>query len=153
MALYLVQHGKALSKEVDSGKSLSDEGKSEVRHIAQVARSYLVKPAEIRHSGKKRAIQTAEIFASLLDPPGGIKEMAGIKALDDPITLAQELKNDDDLMLVSHLPFLEKLTSVLVAGLPEVRVVKFQNGGIVCLDKDEDDKSWFIGWTLMPHIG
>ncbi len=154
MALYLVQHGKALSKEVDPEKSLSDEGKSEVRRIAEVACSYLVKPAEIRHSGKKRSLQTAEIFDSILEPPGGVNEMAGIRALDDPMSLAQQLNNGDNLMLVSHLPFLEKLTSGLVAGLPEIRVVKLQNGGIVCLDKDqEDDNSWFIKWTLMPHIG
>ncbi len=153
MALYLVQHGKALSKDVDPEKGLSDEGKGEVRHIAEVACGYLVKPALIKHSGKKRARQTAEIFASILGPVGGIKEMDGINALDDPMALAVNLKSEDNLMLVSHLPFLEKLTSGLVAGLPEIGVIKFQNGGIVRLDRGEDNNFWYIRWTLMPHIG
>lgn len=152
MALYLVQHGKAMTKEMDPEKGLSEEGRSEVQRIAEVASRYGIKPSEIRHSGKKRARQTAEIFASILEPDGEVEEMAGLKALDDPMALAPDLDNGDNLMLVSHLPFLEKLTSGLVAGLPEVKVFKFQNGGIVCLDRDEDN-SWFIRWTLMPRIG
>ncbi|MFP3984142.1 MAG: phosphohistidine phosphatase SixA [Desulfurivibrionaceae bacterium] len=152
MALYLVQHGKAMTKETDPEKGLSEEGRSEVQRIAEVASRYGIKPSGIRHSGKKRARQTAEIFASILEPAGGVQEMAGLKALDDPMSLAPDLDNGDNLMLVSHLPFLEKLTSALVVGLPEVKVFKFQNGGIVCLDKDEDD-SWLIRWALMPRIG
>ncbi|MFO7760553.1 MAG: phosphohistidine phosphatase SixA [Thermodesulfobacteriota bacterium] len=153
MALYLVQHGKALSKEIDPEKGLSDEGKVEVRHIAEVACRYCVRPAKIRHSGKKRAHQTADIFASVLEPSGGVQKMAGINALDNPMALAPDLQSGDNIMLVSHLPFLEKLTSGLTAGLPEIRVFKFQNGGIVCLDREEDDSSWFIRWSLMPKIG
>jgi phosphohistidine phosphatase len=68
MAVYFVQHGKSLSKDIDPERGLSDEGRAEVGHIAKVARDYGVHVAEIRHSGKKRAQQTAEIFASALKP-------------------------------------------------------------------------------------
>jgi len=37
MALYLVQHGKSLPKDVDPDQGLSDEGKSEVQRIVGVA--------------------------------------------------------------------------------------------------------------------
>jgi phosphohistidine phosphatase len=56
-------------------------------------------------------------------------------------------------MLVGHLPFMEKLTSYLVTGNADKTVFKFQNGGIVCLEEDVAKNSWFIKWTLMPHIG
>jgi phosphohistidine phosphatase len=51
------------------------------------------------------------------------------------------------------LPFMEKLTSYLVVGSDEYPIFKFQNGGIVCLDKEPDSKRWIIKWTLMPNIG
>lgn len=34
-----------------------------------------------------------------------------------------------------------------------VQLFKFQNGGIVCLEKDPSRDGWIIKWTLMPHIG
>ena len=56
MALYLAQHGKSLSKDVDPDQGLSDEGKADVRRIADVASGYGVTVSRIAHSGKKRGI-------------------------------------------------------------------------------------------------
>jgi phosphohistidine phosphatase len=55
-------------------------------------------------------------------------------------------------MLVGHLPFMERLAAYLVTGSWERRIIKFQNGGIVCLDKESETGGWFIKWTLMPNI-
>lgn len=55
-------------------------------------------------------------------------------------------------MLVGHLPFMERLTSTLITGSSERLVFKFQNGGIVCLDREADQPAWFIKWALMPKI-
>jgi len=56
-------------------------------------------------------------------------------------------------MLVGHLPFMEKLVSYLVADSPDrPPVVRFQNGGIVCLGRDLKSDAWFIKWTLFPQI-
>ena len=40
MALYSVQHGKCLAKDVDPEKGLSEEGLSEVQRICEVAAGY-----------------------------------------------------------------------------------------------------------------
>jgi phosphohistidine phosphatase len=49
---------------------------------------------------------------------------------------------------------MERLTTYLTTGSAKgAAVLKFQNGGIVCLDQDPDNHTWFIKWTLMPHIG
>lgn len=153
MALFLVQHGKNLKKDVDPGQPLSDEGVSEVKRIAQTASNYNVQVDEIRHSGKQRALQTAEIFADYLQAPGGIHEMEGIKALDDVAPIAETIEANKNIMLVGHLPFMERLTSYLTAGNQDITVMKFQNGGIVCLDQLDDSGDWAIKWTLMPNIG
>ena len=152
MSLYLVQHGKANKKEIDPEKGLSDEGIKDVRRIADVARGYGIHISCIKHSGKKRALQTAEIFASIIGAENGIKEIAGINPKDDVIAFAEDADLVDDLMVVGHLPFMERLAAYLVIGSIERPVFKFQNGGIVCLEKNSDIGSWVIKWTLMPRI-
>ncbi len=153
MALYLVQHGKSLPEELDPERGLSPEGIAEVSRIAEVAGSYGVRPASIRHSGKKRARQSAEIFAEALLPGREVEQMAGIGPMDDVAVVAKQLKTEDNLMMVGHLPFMERLTGLLITGSAERLVLKFQNGGIVCLDKLSGSASWFIKWALMPKIG
>lgn len=153
MALLLVQHGKSLSKDKDPAKGLSEEGISEVEHIAGIAKKYGVNVSRIMHSGKKRALQTAEIFAEALEPDEGIQEIEGIKPLDDVDVFADKIEISDNLMLVGHLPFMERLTSYLITGSIEKPVFKFQNGGILCMDKNPGTQVWFIKWALMPDIG
>jgi phosphohistidine phosphatase len=153
MALYLVQHGKSLSKDVDPDQGLSEEGTAETRRIAQVARDYQVPIAQIKQSGKKRARQTAEIFAGALKPAGGVEEVSGLKPLDDVTAFAANIDAAADTMLVGHLPFMERMAAYLVTGSADKPVFKFQNSGIVCLERDPDSGSWVIVWTLMPKIG
>jgi phosphohistidine phosphatase len=78
--------------------------------------------------------------------------ISGIDPLDDVAAVANTLKTGDNLMLVGHLPFMERLTGFLITGSAERLIFKFQNGGIVCLDKDPDAQWWFIKWSLSPRI-
>lgn len=153
MALYLVQHGKSLPKDADPQQGISEEGRADVERIAAVARNYGIRVTEIAHSGKQRALQTADIFASAFAIPSKVTERSGLKPLDDVVAFATTLNSRDELMLVGHLPFMEKMTSYLVTGDADQTVFKFQNGGIVCLEQSIDDRSWYIKWTLMPNIG
>ena len=153
MSVLLVQHGKSLPREQDPDRGLSLEGIHDVERIAGVAKGYGVYPATILHSGKKRARQTAEIFASALNPEGGVHEKSGLKPLDDVKTFAEGLKGQDNIMIVGHLPFMERLISYLITGDAERPVFRFQNGGIVCLDQEPEARGWVIKWTLMPEIG
>jgi len=153
MALFLVQHGKNLSKTEDPKKGLSQEGKSDVKRIADTAKAYGVHVSQIRHSGKTRALETAEIFAAALQPSNGLQASIGINPLDDVTAVAETIRSQDDIMLVGHLPFMERLTSYLITGSIDTPVFKFQNGGIVCLEKDPDIQKWIIKWALMPKVG
>jgi phosphohistidine phosphatase len=152
MALFLVQHGLALPKDKDPAKGLSEEGRAQTERIAEVARGYRLKVSAIIHSGKTRAQQTAEIFERYLEPPGGIRQQEGLKPLDDAATLADRLDLSADWMLVSHLPLMERLTSCLIIGKPTPTVFRFQNSGIVGIDKDPRDGRAVIKWALMPNI-
>jgi phosphohistidine phosphatase len=152
MAIFLVQHGKSQSKEQDPEQGLSPEGVTDVERIAGVAKGYGVRVATIRHSAKHRARQTAQIMDAALQPEYGVQEMSGLNPLDDVEVLARALDPEDAIMLVGHLPFMERLTSYLITGVADKLIIKFQNGGMVCLDRDRDSHFWFIRWTLMPKI-
>jgi len=153
MAIFLVQHGKSLPKDQDPEQGLSPRGREDVERIAAMARGYGVQVGSIVHSGKKRARETAEIFAVALKPAGDVAEREGLKPLDHVAAFAEGLDVHSRLMIVGHLPFMERLTSFLVTGDMEPPVLKFQNGGIVCLDQGPEGKGWIIKWTLMPEIG
>ena len=153
MALYLVQHGQSLPKDVDPDQGLSEKGVAETERIADVAKNYHIKVGQILHSVKTRARKTADILASALNPTESVKEVEGLKPMDDVAAFAASLNPDTNTLLVGHLPFMERMTAYLVTGSIDKPVFKFQNSGIVCLDKDPETGSWVIVWTLMPNIG
>ena len=153
MALYLIQHGKSLPKDQDPDQGLSEDGTTETERIASLAQGYGVSVSQIRHSVKTRARQTAEILARALKPQNNIQEISGIKPMDDVAACAAKIDPDENVMLVGHLPFMERITSYLITGSIDQPVIRFQNSGIVCLDKDPGAQAWVIKWALMPNIG
>jgi len=83
MALYLVQHGQSLPKDVDPDQGLSEKGVAETERIAEVAKNYHINVGQILHSVKTRARKTADILASALNPTESVKEVEGLKPMDD----------------------------------------------------------------------
>ena len=152
MALFLVQHGKSLPKEKDPDQGLSREGLAETQVMAELAVENNVQVMRIIHSGKKRALQTAEIFMKALEPEAGIIKTPGLAPLDDVAAFSSNLNNEEDIMIIGHLPFMEKLVSYLVTGSADKPVVKFQNSGIICLDTEDISDPWFIRWAQYPRL-
>jgi phosphohistidine phosphatase len=93
------------------------------------------------------------LFAEMLGPGIAVNSVKGMDPGDDVITFSDRLDTDMNLMLVGHLPFMERLTSYLLTGSADKTVFKFQNGGILCLSVLPETGSWAILWSLMPHIG
>jgi phosphohistidine phosphatase len=149
--IYLVQHGEAKPEAQDPTRPLTDRGREEVQRVAERATALGIQVAEIRHSGKLRARQTAEIFAAALSPSRGMREMEGLAPADNPgkaraaIELARE-----PLMLVGHLPHLSRLASLLLVGDPGREIIRFRNGAIVCLVQAEG--RWLLQWVLTPEL-
>src|SRR2546427_8916418 len=90
MDRYLVQHGEAKPEQEDPARPLSDRGRRDVERVAHAAGRSGVSVAEIVHSGKLRAQQTADLLAAALSPVGGLRAVAGLAPLDDPAA-AREL--------------------------------------------------------------
>lgn len=140
MRYYLVQHGKSYSKEEDPNRSLTDAGIEETQVIAKLLLEKSSRIDWVLHSGKKRAEQTVSIFAKVLG-------LETINSTDDVMFFAKRMQKDT--LIVSHLPFLEKLTNYLVVGNSEIssNVVDYKNSHVVCLE--EDPKGIFqVVWIL-----
>jgi phosphohistidine phosphatase len=147
MDYYLVQHGSAYSKEDDPNRGLTEEGITETKKMAQLLLSKKSTIDAIYHSGKKRAEQTAVIFAKALGLEDKVKSIDGINPMDDVKTFALVLR--ENTLVVSHLPFLEKLTNYLVINNSETKtdVVEYSNSHVVCLTKDIAGK-YRVDWIL-----
>jgi phosphohistidine phosphatase len=147
MYLYLVQHGDAKSKEDDPGRPLSDKGMEDVKKTSQAVSS--IRVGRILHSGKLRAEQTARIFADSLG--NNMEGADSLSPMDDPAVWAGRLKDEEeDTMLVGHLPHMSRLASVLLCGDPEAGAVEFRMGGVVCLGRQEG--KWSLQWMVVPEM-
>ncbi len=151
MNVYLVQHGEAQPEEVDPARPLSDQGRADVERVAVVAVRLGVEVHEIRHSFKARAEQTAVILGQALSPPGGVVPASGLAPRDPVHPVAEMLAQESEpLMLVGHMPFMARLAGLLVTGDADCPVIRFCQGGLVCLVRHEG--RWMVDWVLTPAM-
>jgi len=152
MKLYLVQHGNANPEDVDPEKNLSEEGEADVEKVARFWQDSGIRIEEIYHSGKARAQQTADILnaaISIEEPPA--QQRDGLMPMDDVEPIAAEMESrEEDVMLVGHLPFMDKLASRLLTGGAEADVVKFQQGGVLILEKEAG--KWRVEGMVLPEM-
>lgn len=147
--LYLVRHGEATSKAEDPERPLTPAGRDAAMRVAQWAAVAGVHVDEIRHSGKLRARQTAEIFAERLDPADGLTEASGLAPNDDVKPLAASLESEPrTVMLVGHLPFLGRLVGQFVAGNADAAVVRFDAAALVALQRENG--VWIVECAIQP---
>lgn len=153
MKLYLVQHGEAVSKAEDPERPLTEHGRHDVGRVAAFACRAGVEIYQVRHSGKRRAEETAAILAQHLKPAGGVVALPGLAPKDDVRPVAELLSRETrPLMFVGHRPFMDRLAGLLVAGDTERTVVRFQQGGIVCLERDPRSWTWVLLWIVTPDL-
>ena len=150
--VFLVQHGKAKSKDEDAQRPLTFQGRRETERIAELAARLDLGIEEIRHSGKTRAEETAVIFGRALGLAGlekSILAVEGLNPTDNVKPVANGLVGETRaVMLVGHLPFMSRLVGQLVHENIEKSPVEFRNSGIVCLVRAA--KGWRVEWQLNP---
>lgn len=151
MIVYLVQHGEALSSEQDALRPLSDKGRADALRMANHLKKHSgVSVHEVLHSGKERSERTAAMLAEALNAPLGADHH--LSPSDDPLWWAEHLKTrQKDVMLVGHLPHLERLAGLLLCGDSTASPVQFRNAGVVCLVRD-DEREWHLVWAVTPDL-
>ncbi len=152
MRVYLVQHGEAKSKDEDPDRHLTDPGAADVKKMAECVRPLGLDVNAVWHSGKPRARQTAELLAPAIGAEGHVEEHDDLSPNAPVVPVGDRLwRRADDVMIVGHLPFLNRLASSLIVGDEEADAVAFQNGGVVCIERD-DEGVWRLRWMLTPDM-
>jgi phosphohistidine phosphatase len=155
MDLYLMQHGEATTEVENPERPLTEAGSAAVERVSARARAVGVRVGVCVHSGKRRAEQTAQILVGQLDSPAEVSAREGLAPKDAVAPTAQWLRTtsqQDAIAVIGHLPFLDRLASLLVAGDEELQVVRFQMGGLVKLEPKDEGEGFAIAWVLPPEL-
>lgn len=148
MKIYLVRHSQALSPEIDPKSPLSPDGLNQIEKLGKFLASHSFPLSEVLHSEKLRAKQTAEVLGRYLEPSLQIKEYEHLNP-SDPIEPIFE-KLEDGVMIVGHLPYLQKLSGHLVTHDQNAMVINFCCAMVVCLEKLNG--RFTINWAIEPKF-
>jgi phosphohistidine phosphatase len=152
MRIYLTQHGLAVPKDIDPDRPLSEQGRADVRRLAEFLDKAAIRVGQVLHSGKTRAEQTAAILAEVLLATGEPQAHAGLEPKDALEKLSPEIAFwSVDTLIVGHLPYLGRLASLLLASDPDRPMLAFQPGSTACLEKDAE-RQWVLAWMLRPEL-
>jgi phosphohistidine phosphatase len=152
MRLWIVQHGDALTKDVDPDRQLSEKGRSDIERLALHLVGCGVHVERIVHSGKARAQQTADILAAALQARERVEAVKNLDPLDPPGPFAAECAfAARDLLVAGHMPFVGKLVSLLTASCEDANLLGFVPGTAACLEH-ADDGAWSVVCLLRPEF-
>jgi len=152
--LILVRHGQANNATVDHSKGLSETGLNEIGKMAKILQNIKFELDEVRHSGKTRARQTAEILAGAIGCQEKLVKVNVMMPSDPPENIIPGLRQTDlNLMLVGHMPFMGELASRLVSGGPPTGQFSFETGAMLCLHKQNDlfSVEFYVSPRLVGH--
>ena len=148
MKLYLVRHGEAKTEREDISKPLSEKGRQDIRHLGRTLKNMNIRVPRIFHSGKLRAEETAKLLVDSMEGPVEFKKVDGLAPNDDiSPTLAWVNAEEEDLMIVGHLPFLASLLRALAKTSDPEELPAFDSGNLVGLERIGDE------WQIFRHIG
>ncbi|MEW6380483.1 MAG: phosphohistidine phosphatase SixA [bacterium] len=152
MKLYLIRHAQPKNQLEDPLQHLSDSGRKSMKKVSEYAARLELFIAEIWHSEKLRAKETAEIFAQSLGLTQKVKERTGLSPGDDVTPIESWLMGkEENIALVGHLPFLDKLASLLLCGSEDASLINFTMGSIACLSRDVSGE-WTLDWIITPDL-
>lgn len=148
--LYLVRHGEAGEASDDHSRPLTKRGREAIEWMAAWAPQAGVTPDQIRHSGLRRAEETATILGERIKPARGVISVKGLAPGDDVRPMVKALhKEKGAVMLVGHLPYMGRLAGALLADDPERDLVRFKKGAMACLVREGD--VWELAWLITPE--
>lgn len=152
MRLYLVQHGEATAEEVNPDRPLTEKGQRDAVKTAVFLKASGEKIDVIWHSTKTRAIQTASIFKGQLSPKEGIVQKEGLAPNIPPNALfATIILTKKNTLIVGHLPFLQKLVSLVLLNSESHEIIRFNMAGVVCLERNAEGK-WQLIFEIIPDL-
>jgi len=158
MEIYILRHGIAEDGQAghpDADRALTAEGKKKLRTVLRAAAKAGVAPTLILTSPYRRALQTAEIAAEVLDYKGDLLRTKALQPGSEPRAVWEEIrvhKDEANILLTGHEPLFSRLTAYLLAS-PNL-AVDFKKGAMACVDLDRfpDEPHGALRWMLTPKL-
>ncbi len=148
MRLYIVRHGKACAEAIDPARPLTPEGITQTRKIADFLKTHGHSVEAVFHSPKLRAQQTAEIFHKIINPAAAMTVKKYLSPEDDIKLIIKDIgKTEKNLMIVGHLPFVDRLVSFFIFGDESQLVAKFFESSVAVLERGAHQ-----GWQLILFL-
>ncbi|MBD3419823.1 MAG: phosphohistidine phosphatase SixA [Chitinivibrionales bacterium] len=158
MELYLVRHGIAVERgtkgiRTDAGRMLTEAGIRKTRQAAAGLLAFEKKPDLLISSPYVRALQTAEIFAEVFNIGKTIAqadELAPGACASESIQLLAK-RDERTIMLFGHMPGLEELGALLLAGDASLDL-PFKKAGVckIAFSGKPAPKEGSLVWFLQP---
>jgi phosphohistidine phosphatase len=158
MEIYILRHGiaeDAPAGQPDSELALTSDGRKKLRNVLRVAASAGVAPSLILTSPYKRALQTAQIAAEILEYKGELLRTKALEPGSAPKAVWDEIrvhKDEARILLAGHEPLFSRLTGYLL-GSPNLQV-DFKKGAIACIELDffPAEPHGVLRWMLTPKL-
>jgi phosphohistidine phosphatase len=155
--IYILRHGIAEDAPAggsDANRALTQEGKQKLRAVLERARRAGVRPAVILTSPLKRALETAEIAASILEVSGDLVRTNALAPNSSPERVWKEIRAQkaEEILLAGHEPLLSTLVAFLLGCDP--LMVRMKKGALVCVDADADGTQphGVLNWMLISKL-
>ncbi len=158
MEIYILRHGIAEDGDVaqpDSERALTAEGKKKLRNVLRVAAKAGVAPSLILTSPYRRALETAELAAEVLDYKGDLLRTKALEPGSEPRAVWDEIrvhKDEANILLAGHEPLFSRLTAYLVS-CPNL-LIDFKKGALACVEVDRfpAEPHGVLRWMLTPKL-
>jgi phosphohistidine phosphatase len=158
MQIYLLRHAiaeTARAGQPDSERALTPEGRRKLREVLKVARAAEVKPSLILTSPYRRAVETAEIAASVLDYKNDLLRTKALVPEGDPSGVWDEIRvhrDEAEVLLAGHEPLFSHLVAYLLDS--PALVVDFKKGALARIDMDQFGARprGILRWFLPPKV-
>jgi phosphohistidine phosphatase len=158
MEIYILRHGIAEDAppgQPDSERALTADGRKKLRSVLRTAVSAGVAPSLILTSPYKRALQTAQLAAEIMDYKGELLRTKALEPNSAPKAVWDEIrvhKDEARILLAGHEPLFSRLTAYLLAS-PNLQV-DFKKGAIACIELDRfpAEPHGVLRWMLTPKL-
>jgi phosphohistidine phosphatase len=158
MDIYIFRHGiaeDAHEGQPDSERALTLEGRKKLRNVLRAAGAAGVRPSLILTSPYRRAVQTAQLAAEVLEYKGELVRTRALEPMSSPGSAWDEIRTHKDeprILLAGHEPLFSALTAFLL-GCPTLHI-DFKKGGLACVEVDRAGAApnGVLKWYLVPKL-
>jgi len=160
MQIYVVRHGIAIDRQAakapaDAERFLTEEGKDKTRQVAAGFAKLEVNADVFYSSPYVRAVQTAEIFADVLEyPKAKIRRTDLLLPSADPAMFFRELLKDKDstaAILFGHAPHLDELVAAALGSKHIITALKKAGAAFIELKRIAPPDAELV-WLATPKM-